>query len=91
MAAHRSKLEKLHERVAEAYAKGIELDMDENIFNPALLSAAAKFLKDNEISADVKSDDDLGLLRSKLVDAAKARAEASGRILYAVNAEAKEG
>jgi hypothetical protein len=81
MAAHKSKLGRLHELVAEAYTSAIEVDIEEKIFNPAMLAAAAKFLKDNEISAEVKSDDDLSALRNKLADAAKERRNAGAAIL----------
>lgn len=84
MAAHKSQLGELHALIATAYTKGIELDMGDDIYNPALLSAAAKFLKDNEITADIKSDDDLGALREKLKQAAEAKREAGQRILKAV-------
>lgn len=87
MAAHKSKLGELHELVAQAYAKGIELDLEEQIFNPALLSAAAKFLKDNEITAEIKSDDDLSALRDKLKQANANKQAAGQRILKAVGAE----
>lgn len=84
MAAHKSTLGALHELVAQAYTKGIELDMESEIFNPALLGSAAKFLKDNDITAEVKSDEDLGALRDKLRTAAEARTQAGQRILEAV-------
>lgn len=87
MAAHKSKLGALHELVTRAFSEGIELDLKDDIFNPALLSAASKFLKDNEISADVKADDDLAELRQKLVLAAQERREAGKNILRAVGAE----
>lgn len=84
MAAHKSKLGALHELVADAYTKGIELDMESEIFNPALLGSAAKFLKDNDITAEVKSADDLANLRDKLQQAAAERRAAGNRILQAV-------
>ena len=73
MAAHQSKLGDLHELLARAYADGIQRDIEDDIFNPALLGAAAKFLKDNNITAEIQSNDDLGALRDKLKAAADAR------------------
>lgn len=90
MAAHKSELGELHSLVTRAYKKGIELDLEDDIFNPALLGGAAKFLKDNEITADVKSDDDLSELRDKLVKAAAAKRQAGGRILQAVGNAAQD-
>lgn len=86
MAAPKDKLGKLHELVTTAYTTAIESDMEVEVFNPALLSAAAKFLKDNEVTAEIKSDDDLGSLREKLRAAAEARAQAGQRTLQAVRA-----
>jgi len=87
MAAHKSELNKLHALVAKALSEGIERDLGDKFVNPALVGAAIKFLKDNEISADVKTDDDLSTLRTKLVAAAEARREAGQRILKAVGDE----
>jgi hypothetical protein len=84
MAAPKADLGALHALVTRALTEGLELDLRENIFNPALIGAATKFLKDNEITADVKSDDDLAGLRKKLMDAAAEKREAGQRILQAV-------
>ena len=87
MAATQSKLGELHELLAEAFTSSIKLDMDEQLCNPALLSAAAKFLKDNEITADLKEADDLAELRDRLAAAARERRASGARILQAVENE----
>lgn len=66
MAANKSELDELHRLLARAFTQGIENDLEDVVFNPAFLSAAAKFLKDNEITAEVKSDEDLGALSAAL-------------------------
>lgn len=83
MAAKKDDLGALHKLVAKAYKSGIEVDMEDGIYNPALLSAAAKFLKDNEITAEIKSDDDLASLRDKLRQNAE-DARSKGRQLLSV-------
>ena len=87
MAATQSQLGELHELLARAYRTGIEADMDEQLYNPALLSGAAKFLKDNEITADLKEADDLAELRDRLAAAARERRASGARILQAVENE----
>ena len=73
MAATKDKLGALHSKVAEALTKGIDADLEDDIVNPALIGAAIKFLKDNEITAEIKSDDDLSAMREKLIAAEEAR------------------
>lgn len=73
MAANKSELDELHRLLTRAFTQGIENDLEDGVFNPAFLSAAAKFLKDNEITAEVKSDEDLSALRAALRESSRAR------------------
>lgn len=82
MAAPKARLGELHRKVTEAYIAGIDADMEDDIFNPALLSGAAKFLKDNEITAEIKSDDDLSTMREKLVAAEEERKKKARGLLH---------
>lgn len=91
MAAKKGELGALHRLVTEAYTKGIEMDMEEDIFNPSLLAGAVKFLKDNEITADIKEDDDLKTMRDKLIQAAEERrARNAGKLLKAVGYDCED-
>lgn len=84
MAAKKSELGRLHQLVTQAFCEGIEKDIEDSVVNPALLSSAAKFLKDNEITADIKEEDDLKTLRQKMTEASEAARNKQGRLLYAV-------
>lgn len=90
MAAPKADLGTLHALVTKALTKGLELDMEEDIYNPALIGAATKFLKDNEITADIKTDDDLSAMRKKLVEASEAARQNGKRILAAVGTDDME-
>lgn len=78
MASSREIMEALHTKVADSLTKRIEDDMNDNIpTDAATLSAAIKFLKDNDITSDPASSDDLKDLRAKMVEAGKQRKVAS--------------
>ncbi len=87
MAAPKARLGELHRKVTEAYITGIDRDLEDEIFNPALLSGAAKFLKDNEITAEIKSDDDLSTMREKLVAAEVQRKEKARLLLFSAGSD----
>jgi len=79
MAAKVSDLDRMHELVTKAINLGLDADIEDQIVNPALINAAIKFLKDNEITKDIAEDDDLQTMRNKLVEAAeKRRQKAAG-------------
>lgn len=61
------------EQVTEFDAEGIEQPTGETYFSasPALLATAAKFLKDNSITADIQTDANLGKLEAALASKQK--------------------
>lgn len=78
MASSREIMEGLHVKVANSLTKRIDDDMNDNIpTDAATLSAAIKFLKDNDITSDPANKDDLKDLRDKLIDQSKQRKVAS--------------
>jgi hypothetical protein len=75
MASSRKDLEELHALITKSFKTRIEADLEDNIpTDAATLSGAVKFLKDNAVTADPASTDDLTELRDKLKEAAKKRA-----------------
>lgn len=67
MASSREIMETLHVKVSASLTKRIEDDMNDNIpTDAATLSAAIKFLKDNDITSDPADKEDLNGLRDKL-------------------------
>lgn len=67
MASTRKELEDLHKLITQSFTKRISQDIDDNIpTDAATLSGAVKFLKDNAVTADPASQDDLSDLRDKL-------------------------
>lgn len=79
MPANEKKLGKLHDKVADVLIGAldraeekavVDQDLEKGIFaeeiNPALLSVATKFLKDNEITCVADANNKTGDLRSKL-------------------------
>lgn len=66
-ASDKASLEELHQLVTKAYSTEIALALKEEAPpNPALLAGAAKFLKDNDVTADPADSDDLKGLQAKL-------------------------
>lgn len=62
-------LHALHGAVAQSFLKRLEQDAEEGMpTDAATLSAMIKFLKDNNVSADPASTDDLKELRTGLAD-----------------------
>lgn len=85
MATSREIMETLHVRVSESLTKRIEADMKDEIpTDAATLSAAIKFLKDNDITSDPASRDDLNGLRDKL---SEQRAQRKSNILQLAKAD----
>lgn len=73
-ATDKDSLELLHRLVTQAYSTEIALALkDEAPPNPALLAGAAKFLKDNEITADPADKKDLKEMQRKLKEASAQR------------------
>lgn len=69
-----AELEELHLLVTQAYSTRIKQDMDDDIpTDAATLSGAAKFLKDNAITADPADKADLKGLQAQLKAAAEER------------------
>lgn len=74
MASSRKDLEELHSLITKSFTSRITADLEDNIpTDAATLSGAVKFLKDNAVTADPASQDDLTELRDKLTEAAKKR------------------
>lgn len=85
MASSREIMEALHTKVADSLTKRIEDDMNDNIpTDAATLSAAIKFLKDNDITSDPADKEDLNGLRDKLTEQRKQR---KGNILQLAKAD----
>ena len=69
-----AELQELHRLVTRSFKERLELDLEEQVpTDAATLGACIKFLKDNAISADPETADDLAELRSRLVQASQAR------------------
>lgn len=82
MTASKEDLGALHRLVTRAYIGEIETCLEEEVMvTPALLSGAAKFLKDNEITADPADKKDLRDLQSRLKEAAGGRDSKRGAVL----------
>lgn len=90
-----SDLEELHALVTKSYATRIQQDLDDDIpTDAATLSGAAKFLKDNAITADPADKEDLKGLQAKLKAAAEERtakaAASRGNVLDLVRKDERE-
>jgi hypothetical protein len=73
-------LEALHALVTKSYTTRIEQDLADDIpTDAATLSGAAKFLKDNAITADPADKADLKGLQAQLKSAAEAREQRASR------------
>jgi hypothetical protein len=80
-----AELESLHKLITKSYTNRIEQDLADNIpTDAATLSGAVKFLKDNNVSADPATNDDLGELRAKLTEAAAKRRSKVSNVLALV-------
>lgn len=72
MAGSLEKLGKLHELITDSFIDRIEQDMAENLpTDAATLAAAAKFLKDNDVSADPAEQGKLDVLREQMIQRSK--------------------
>jgi len=72
----------LHKLLAKSFKERLEADMQDNIpTDAATLGALAKFLKDNSVTADPASADDLGVLRAKLQEQSAARRARVGNVI----------
>lgn len=90
-ASDKSSLEELHRLVTQAYSTEIALSLKEEAPpNPALLAGAAKFLKDNDVTADPAEASDLKGLQAQLKAAADARRVRNGSLLSAVTNDLDE-
>lgn len=73
-AASLADLQELHSLIARSLNQRITQDMKDDLpTDAATLSAAIKFLKDNNVSADPADADDLSALRDKLKQQAEQR------------------
>lgn len=90
-ASSKTELEALHRLITQSYTTRIEMDLrDEIPTDAATLSGAAKFLKDNEITADPADKEDLSILQKQLKAAADARRVRNGSLLSAVKNDLDE-
>lgn len=72
MAGSLEKLGRLHELITDSFINRIKDDMDENLpTDAATLAAAAKFLKDNDVSADPAEQGKLDDLRQAMINRSK--------------------
>lgn len=90
-----AELEELHLLVTQSYATRIRQDLADDIpTDAATLSGAAKFLKDNAITADPADKADLKGLQAQLKKAAEERqakaAGARGNVLDLVRKDEQE-
>lgn len=89
-----AELEELHSLVTRSYKERIETDLEDGVFtDAATLSGAAKFLKDNAITADPADKADLKGLQAQLKAAAlerEQRAGKAGKLLELVKNDEKE-
>lgn len=90
-----AELEELHLLVTQAYSTRIKQDMEDDIpTDAATLSGAAKFLKDNAITADPADKADLKGLQAQLKAAAEERqkkaATRRGNVLDLVRKDEQE-
>lgn len=92
MAATEDKLRKLHELVADSFINRIEDDINDNLpTDAATLAAAAKFLKDNNVSADPVDNGQLDELRKKMTERSAANKNAQASNIVALADRLKSG
>lgn len=90
MASSRKELEELHKLLTKSLTGRIQQDINDNLpTDAATLSAAIKFLKDNEVTADPADKEDLLGLRGNLVEIARKRREAKDKTLALVKDDLK--
>jgi hypothetical protein len=90
MATSMKDLEALHKLITKSYTDRIQQDLDDNIpTDAATLSGAVKLLKDNAVTADPASTDDLSDLRDKLKEAAETRRKKVGSVMSLVESDMK--
>lgn len=90
-AASVARLSELHGKIAEAFINRLAQDDEDGIpTDAATLGAAIKFLKDNGISADPASADDLSELRERLAEQARQRAASRGSALELAKSDLKQ-
>lgn len=86
-----AELEELHALVTRSYSTRITQDLEDDIpTDAATLSGAAKFLKDNAITADPADKADLKGLQAQLKAAAEERSKRAGKVLELVKTDEKE-
>lgn len=84
-------LRELHQLITRSFKTRIEQDLDDNIpTDAATLGAAAKFLKDNAVTADPADKEDLDDLRKKLSEAAQRRTKRVGSVLQLVQEDQED-
>lgn len=89
-AASIGRLQELHAKLTDAYIGILDECSENNIpVDAATLSSVAKFLKDNNVSADPADADDLKDLREKLKAQAEARKQTGQNILSLVENDEK--
>lgn len=72
MAGSLERLGKLHDLVTESFINRINEDMEDNLpTDAATLAAAAKFLKDNNVSADPAETGKIDELRELMIQRSK--------------------
>ena len=87
-AATIGELEELHQLVTRSYSERIKQDLDDGLpTDAATLSGAAKFLKDNNITADPADKDDLDAMREVLAKQAQARRQRGAAVLQLAKSE----
>lgn len=86
-----AELEELHALVTRSYSARITEDLADGIpTDAATLSGAAKFLKDNAITADPADKADLKGLQAQLKQAAEERSKRAGKVLELVRQDENE-
>lgn len=90
-AAKRSRLSELHRMFTEALIEEIKQSKDDEVPLPAAdKSVIAKFLKDNDITADADSEEMRGLRDEFEDDLAKAREKRKQEILGKVGGDSED-
>lgn len=87
-AATLGELEELHRLVTRSYTERIQQDLEDKLpTDAATLAGAAKFLKDNNITADPADKDDLDAMREVLAKQAQARRQRGAAVLQLAKSE----
>ena len=89
-AASLADLQELHSLIARSLNQRITQDMEDGLpTDAATLSAAIKFLKDNNVSADPADADDLSALRDKLKQQAEQRRAGRSNVIQLATQDLK--